>query len=666
MNSADPPSAEVQAGSAESSSYTAIPTSVSSIALAGYDGLEPMSCPSCQVAGSLYTLLLRYGTGDNSKPPEWQPTAHAFATDASYGTYYPFKIRFMNALHGQASVALTLQHGRQNLPLSRAVDAALVAPSMRRTSLAGANCFADPGAWLQAWTGTDKRAQVPLATHPAEQIKPNSCPPHCPLAAGSPIVAPTLSKPQTVILGNDTTSSPPFLVAVEDDDAVPKLCTARVRLISLLGATMSATAKRGEVEHPLSSPALSPTTTDWGLATELPGGAWSITVSGGSPKSRCAPTLHNGRCYSLYVWSAAQDEDGLPIYSCRLEVDSNYESTGYVRLAHAAGNNSEYSMTVQYTEGDETAGHCVTPMRFPTSGVIRFGEQSGYKPLQVYGTTNYQVTVHQSAGDASPAEPTTKSFALTAGKNWTIYVLPPRDATASVTLWLIEDGTKASWSGRDDEVGLRWLDGLPGGSPSSPWKWKHCDKVGGDCAEGEGSLAPYPAPGSSSADPRYQTAAIHGYVGLPTQRWRVALQAERGAEKATAEFGEEYSKVTSADDGTTVMPLTTGSMYTVVLTEAGGQRGDSSLDLLMFQDQDGEPHGWWSKYTLLFALVLGTLLVALVFIAWCGSKWTSGSKWSLRKQKCCRWCRGLCGRDGGGGELAEPLAPDSAEEAGSE
>jgi hypothetical protein len=75
---------------------------------------------------------------------------------------------------------------------------------------------------------------------------------------------------------------------------------------------------------------------------------------------------------------------------------------------------------------------------------------------------------------------------------------------------------------------------------------------------------------------------------------------------------------------------------------------------------------WWSKYTLLFALVLGTLLVALVFIAWCGSKWTQGSKWSLRKDKCFRWCRGLCGRDGGGGELAEPLAPDSAEEVGSE
>lgn len=624
------------------SGYTPVPASINRITLAG--STDPIAFNGPVVVGSLYSLFVRYGTTDSS-----QLSSSTFADDNFYGSFYTFKLRFLNALSSGPSVALTLEHGEQNLQLGTpVVGSPLLAEAMHRTKLVSASCFTIPGAWVQAWVGSRVgRMQLSLGTKPAETIKPDTCPPHCPLAEGTPVAtAPT--KPQTVILGNDTTSSAPlFLVAVEDDVVAPKLCNARVRLISLLSSSISATVKLGDTEHQLNSPGLSPTPQNRDPATELAAGRRTFIITGGSPSSNCEPMLHSGSCYSLYVTSTNVDAGGLPIYTCRAEVDRDYDEVGYVRLAHAAGGRDSYSMTLRYT-GESAAASCAAVKNLPTTATVRFGEQSGYAPVRIYGTTTYHVTVQQSGSAAST---TSHDIDLTAGSNWTIYVLPPR-ATSSVELWAVADGATAPWSGGNDEVGLRVLDGLPDGS-ASQWSWKYCDEGEDGCVQGAGTLAPV-----GDGPVQYQKAAIHGYSEWlpPKRQWRLGLQVARGTERITQEFGSGYQPIMSCDDGTTVVPLKSGGLYTAVLTKAGDTH--SAKALLMFQDRDGEPHSWSSEYGLLVALLLFMGVMTLAFLAWCGSKWTSTSKWTLKLDKCLAWCGGrLCGRDGASRERSEADEP---------
>ena len=86
----------------------------------------------------------------------------------------------------------------------------------------------------------------------------------------------------------------------------------------------------------------------------------------------------SGKCYTLYVAQTGMDDKGKPMYTCKLEIDQTHDSVVYVRLAHAAGNRGEYSMTLQYQDGDATES-CVPTKNFPTDGVAHSGDQTGYQ-----------------------------------------------------------------------------------------------------------------------------------------------------------------------------------------------------------------------------------------------------------------------------------------------
>lgn len=630
--------------------YTPVPPSISHITVTGAPDDSQLECDGNFNPGSLHSLFVRYGTRDG-KTASWPPV---LVVDANYGSYNSFQVRFLNALSSGLRAALTLQHGEQNLQLGQPVvgsslySEAMIHGKVRRTGTVTAHCFDTPGAWLQAWKSSEmSRTDVVLNTAPPETIKPNSCPPHCPLAEGASIVAPSRSSVLTVILGNDTSSAPPFLVTVEDDDAIPKLCTARVRLISLVSSGISATAKSGDApevkfDSPGLSPGSSPTASNWEPKVLRVGPdpwVFTITSPGASPKSHCAPVLQSGKCYTLYVARADVDDNGLPIYTCTPEVDEDHSSLVYVRLAHAAGDRGEYSMTLQYQDVDATES-CVPVQHYPAAGVAHFGDQTGYKPVSVHGTTTYQITVQQT-GSTLQAASASANVDLRAGTNWTIYILPAPDASTPVKLQAVADGTAASWKGSGDDVGLRLLNGLPGGSSSPRWSWKHCDIEDSDCANGAGTLTPV---GDNSS--RYQSAKIHGYSTLippwVRRKWRLGVQAVQGTRNCMAEFGTDYQMITSCDDGTTPVPLRSGSLYTVVLTDTGGE--GSKQTLLMFQDRDGEPHSWCSQYCLLVVLSIVAGLTTLIVFAWCGTQWSSGTTWSIKLDRCLQWCERLCGR----------------------
>jgi hypothetical protein len=233
-----------------------------------------------------------------------------------------------------------------------------------------------------------------------------------------------------------------------------------------------------------------------------------------------------------------------------------------------------------------------------------------------------------------------------------------------VELLAVADDTAAPWTGGDDEVGLRVLDGLPEGPVSSAqWSWKYCD-VGEDDCKGASTLA---AVGNASG--RYQTAAIHGYSQWlpPRRRWRLGLQVARGADKVFQEFGSSYTPITSCEDGTTAVPLRAGGKYTAVLTKTGSSHGSKSV--LMFQDRDGESHSWWSTYGLLVGLVVVMVVLLLALLAWCATKWSGASLWKLALYRCLDWFGKLCGRgadtrDGGSQAETEEGLMDSAFERG--
>ena len=631
----------------QSGAYTTVSPDVTHISLADSDEQAPLA--ATVVAGSFQTLLVSYPSAHAGDPPA-SPTWGVLATDKTLGVYYQSNVRFMNALPagpGQPTAYLTLKYGREDLRLPPMAGFPLGAAPGHRTAPAPANFFTGFG-FFQAWqTGDVTATQIvlPHALQPV-QIKPNSCPPHCPLAEGFPAVTPQPTKPQTIILGNNTETAKLFLAGVEDDATAPKLCNARVRMVSLMSApaTLTAAATLGQLPPvTLTSPALSPTAaarTGTAAAAELPSGAYTVEITGGSEKTKCRAALAGGKSYSLYVSSTAEDERALPIYTCRLEVDENYGSIGYVRLAHAAGKNSTYSMTVAYAE--DATGECKAAQS--ALGEVGHGGQTAYMPLPVFGTSQYTVNVQ------SETAPLSTALTLAAGKHWTVYVMP-------AGLWAVEDGTAGSWSGGADQVGLRWLDGMPEAADALPWSWKHCDSEDDGCVDGVGSLAMFASAGAAA---KYETAEIHGHLLLPAQRWRMGLQVSRVGEKAPSaagdgEFGTGFTTLKSVSDGTTEVPLQSGALYTVVLS--------SDRELLMFLDRDGEAKGWWSLYGLMFAVLLGSGLLVLAGMAWCASQWWKCTLCTNNfKASVAVCCARTFGRGGGEGELQEPLVGGEDEE----
>ena len=523
--------------------YSAVPTSVTKVKV---EGAQHWEAESSLAAGGLYTLLVQ------DTDSEGGVSKLVVATDEEYGALTRFQLRFMNGLsrtNGHGTTSLTLRHGKEELPLGQGLpEAPLVAGLAARSALVPGALFATPQLWMQAWAGSGPPSPrlMALGTLPPdkhESIQPHSCPPRCPLAEGL-LSSADPTKPVTVMLVNDTAAGKLKLVSSEDDVTPPKLCTARVRVVSLLAKALAVSGTRAGTAQPASfaSPGLGQPSE----AQEVPHGSWTFGFE--SSAAKCVHTLEPGRCYTLYVFP---DGAGAP-HSCRLDVDKDYAGgVGHVRLAHAGGNNNSYTLTATYKESS-----CRPAIPdFPSVG---FGDHSSYVPLPSYSSSQYSLALHEVSGDGAPhGQPVTVDVTLQAGKNWTLYVVPGQtDWAEGVSVWALEDAelSNEDWKPSDgvEQIGLRWLDALAadrqGTSVGERWRWTQCDGFqqedscedsceSSDGCEMAGFDSDTATEGASAA--LYAPATLNRQIlSLPTTMWSIGLRANRAEEQVQMEYTE--------------------------------------------------------------------------------------------------------------------------------